>query len=197
MQGFAEMSTSVNKLFYCGWPASLMPHCSPSTLTWTLFRQPTLLSLSLKGPWLFSVTLCTKALTCESVVDPRRTTVWASVKSDDLTACLSALLTQDECAREALEDSSLPVTRGAKWGAARVFLPPSSSDPWGVCGRKRRLRKQEVWRYELFNAFKSSPTVRSSQRERGVDKIIFKEPQLQHNQSMRFFWRIMAWWCLF
>lgn len=24
-------------------------------------------------------------------------------------------------------------------GIARVLLPPSSSDPWGVCGRRRRL----------------------------------------------------------
>lgn len=30
------------------------------------------------------------------------------------------------------------------WGTVRVLLPPSSSDLWGVCGRRRRLQEQEV-----------------------------------------------------
>lgn len=43
------------------------------------------------------------------------------------------------------------------WGWASglwVLLPPSSSDLWGVCGRRRRLWKQEVRENELFNVFK-------------------------------------------
>lgn len=35
-----------------------------------------------------------------------------------------------------------------------VLLPPSSSDLWGVCGRRRRLWKQEVRENELLNVFK-------------------------------------------
>lgn len=46
-------------------------------------------------------------------------------------------------------------TRGC--GIVRVLLPPSSSDLWGLCGRRRRLQKQEVWEYELFNAFRMQP----------------------------------------
>lgn len=54
-------------------------------------------------------------------------------------------------------------TGGTEWGTARVLLPPSSSDGSGVCGRRRRLQKQEALEYELLNAFKCSLTVRSSQ----------------------------------
>lgn len=38
------------------------------------------------------------------------------MKSDDLTACLSALLPEDECAGESLEGSSLPVRRDTEFG---------------------------------------------------------------------------------
>lgn len=37
--------------------------------------------------------------------------VGESVKSDDLTVCLSALLLEDECVTKALEGSSLPMRR--------------------------------------------------------------------------------------
>lgn len=45
---------------------------------------------------------------------------------------------------------------------ARVLSPPSSSEPWGVCGRRRRLQKQEVGEYELLKAF-SGEVIRGSQ----------------------------------
>lgn len=77
--------------------------------------------------------------TCIQAGSKEKYMLGESVKNNDLTACLSALLPEDECAREALEGSSLPVRRDTEWGTARVLLPPSSSDPWGVCGRKRRL----------------------------------------------------------
>lgn len=43
---------------------------------------------------------------------------------------------------------------GGGGGGLWVLLPPSSSDLWGVCGRRRRLWKQEVRENELFNVFK-------------------------------------------
>lgn len=51
--------------------------------------------------------------------------VGESVKSDDLTVCLSALFPEDECATEALEGSSLPVRRdrvGDSKGALTSFI---------------------------------------------------------------------------
>lgn len=44
---------------------------------------------------------------------------------------------------------------GVGWASGLwVLLPPSSSDLWGVCGRRRRLWKQEVRENELLNVFK-------------------------------------------
>lgn len=103
----------------------------------TLFNEHMHVSFSSKGLHLYNVTrpvVKGRVLTCESMLDPKR-----NMHKNDLTACLSALLPEDECAGEALEGSSLPVRRDTEWGIARVLLPPSSSDPWGVCGRRRRL----------------------------------------------------------
>lgn len=44
---------------------------------------------------------------------------------------------------------------GVGWASGLwVPLPPSSSDLWGVCGRRRRLWKQEARENELLNVFK-------------------------------------------
>lgn len=94
-----------------------------TVLFWLMAGQP---QLSIK--WAYSLITLIKrtalmlsvvkvsVLTHKSTLYSGRNMVWAPVKSNDLTACLSALLSEDECAGEALEGSSLPVRRHKEWG---------------------------------------------------------------------------------
>lgn len=65
-------------------------------------------------------------LTDDSTLELRRDMLGVSAESDDPTACLSALLPEDKCAREALEGSTLPMRqgrgRGARKGALTSFI---------------------------------------------------------------------------
>lgn len=78
---------------------SIQPHYSPSAMDLTILNEHIHLSCSPKGAVLNAAHSVVKGrmLARESALDPRRNMVRASLKSDDLTACLSALLSEDKC----------------------------------------------------------------------------------------------------
>lgn len=88
-------------------------------------------------------------LTDDSTLELRGDKLGVSVESDDPTVCLSALLPEDECGREALEGSTLPTRRGRDGGlqgCSHLLHHPTPGD-FVVAGGGCRNRKCESMNY--------------------------------------------------